>query len=202
VCLQCCGLWFDAEELERLLELPGPIFHTSRLQYTGSEPTRRPCPACGVAMRGQEIRPGGSVFDRCPGCRGLWLDFHAIGLLRDELVGPDENDDEVIERLQAQVRQALHAAHEAWQDRRKEQTRQAMEALEKAGGFPAPDSGAAAGSVVWQVAEEFAPFPISLLLNLLGLARGLLEMVGSESEDPPSRHGRDHNPPDWDKPWF
>jgi Zn-finger nucleic acid-binding protein len=224
VCLQCCGIWFDAEELERLLELPGPVFHTSRLQYTGSEPTRRLCPACGATIRAQEIHPGGSVCDRCPDCGGLWLDFNAIRLLREEVVGPDD-DHKLLEQLKDQVRRALLAAQATWEDRRDEQTRQAMEALTRAGGFPGPESSV---PTVWQLLEEWArehesagksqtsaatestvgaaakgaawwaaeTFAPFPLGVLLGLARTILEVSGLGSDDAPACAEHGHRSPD------
>lgn len=113
VCLRCRGLWFDASELERILELPGPVFHTSRLAHTDSEPTNRRCPRRHGSMRSQEIVPGGFAYDRCPACGGLWLDFDRIRLLLQDLGGPSADHREVMWRLERQVWQAQEAQDKA-----------------------------------------------------------------------------------------
>ena len=76
-CNQCGGLWFDAQELDRCL-LP--------LYAAGSQPpearipersrgTRR-CPRCDQYM----TTAGWTalVLDRCPTCRGLFVEAHEL----------------------------------------------------------------------------------------------------------------------------
>ena len=82
VCLDGCGLWFDADELRQLFEAAGAaaLLHDleQRLEALprGDHGPVRKCPRCDGRMR--HVRaPGGSgdvVLDRCRRGHGLWFD--------------------------------------------------------------------------------------------------------------------------------
>lgn len=76
VCVQCKGVWFDAEELELLLE----TLHlgVAELEFTTAKKTAekaRRCPRCRKRMDKVMIGPGeGVMIDRCTRGHGLWFD--------------------------------------------------------------------------------------------------------------------------------
>jgi len=75
VCVVCNGVWFDAEELELLLdsvELGGEAVVRAS---SSSEAVRR-CPSCRRSKM-QKVEMGGGAgvtLDRCEACGGLWFD--------------------------------------------------------------------------------------------------------------------------------
>ena len=89
VCARCDGMWFDADELARLL---GGERRVPR--GTGVAPTaaRRRCPRCrrrmlAVVMPGE---PAPVTVDRCPRGDGLWFDRGELPRLVDAEVPPDD----------------------------------------------------------------------------------------------------------------
>jgi Zn-finger nucleic acid-binding protein len=77
-CVECHGTWLDAGELEQILALAGITTHevlrTLERVADGRRSTRH-CPRCPRDLR--EIDLGGARelrLDRCPQCRGVWLD--------------------------------------------------------------------------------------------------------------------------------
>lgn len=80
-CQTCKGTWFDAGELELLLEKGGvkgvPSFMSNILQLheaVSSEKKRR-CPICGKNMRKTKVSgEAGVLIDVCETGHGLWLD--------------------------------------------------------------------------------------------------------------------------------
>jgi len=76
VCAACKGVWFDAEELELLLESLG--LESAEL---GRPPAAKPaeaarkCPCCRARMAKVLMGPGeGVLIDRCKRGHGLWFD--------------------------------------------------------------------------------------------------------------------------------
>jgi Zn-finger nucleic acid-binding protein len=80
-CLSCLGVWFDAGELELMLErmgldsgalFPAPI---ADLPDAETKEKKRRCPICGKKMKkvyiGQEPKV---LIDICPRGDGLWFD--------------------------------------------------------------------------------------------------------------------------------
>ena len=69
-CTRCKGVWFDAGELEDLLDAAAQYLDVPRKSHLIDPP----CPRCGKAMR-VFYYPGTYVSaDICPDCRGLWFD--------------------------------------------------------------------------------------------------------------------------------
>lgn len=76
VCASCRGVWFDADELELLLESlhlpPEQLFRP--LEKKSAEEVRK-CSYCRRKMEKVLIGPGdGEVIDRCRKGHGLWFD--------------------------------------------------------------------------------------------------------------------------------
>lgn len=76
-CRQCAGVWFDADELGRLLALDAG--ELKPLTRGGEHPAANAlvaaCPRDGERLlRVTSTRDRGVTLDMCPVCRGLWLD--------------------------------------------------------------------------------------------------------------------------------
>lgn len=84
-CDACGGLYFDAGELESVVELVG-WYSAVRLDEADidsawdREPARAlACPVHGVAMHKHDL--AGLVLDQCPRCQGIWLDDGEVAAL-------------------------------------------------------------------------------------------------------------------------
>jgi Zn-finger nucleic acid-binding protein len=75
-CERCRGLWFDASELDAWLaeECPGVAAPEGWIPRRGVG-TRR-CPRCSEAL--ETAGWPGIVLDRCPRCRGLFLEVNEL----------------------------------------------------------------------------------------------------------------------------
>jgi Zn-finger nucleic acid-binding protein len=80
-CPKCSGVWFDAGELELMLERMGlesgalSLAKIAGLPEAETTEKRRRCPICGQKMKKRRI--GGKpkvLIDVCPGGDGLWFD--------------------------------------------------------------------------------------------------------------------------------
>ena len=85
VCLTCRGAWFDAGELELLLESAGASdFHAVlgemlRSPEARTEEKKRKCPVCGRTMKKTPLdKDGAVIIDICPADDGLWLDHREV----------------------------------------------------------------------------------------------------------------------------
>ncbi len=94
-CLNCLGVWFDAEELELLLEamqLEGNNLSLDNIftsPETKSTEKKRNCPICGRKMKKATVGLEPEVLiDACPRGDGLWFDSGEIGQLITQL--PDK----------------------------------------------------------------------------------------------------------------
>jgi Zn-finger nucleic acid-binding protein len=85
-CPSCNGIYFDAGELESIVRLvrlaQGAALEEDEIETVSPQESARAlaCPADGTIMEKQDI--GGTVVDRCPLCRGIWLDNGEIVALR------------------------------------------------------------------------------------------------------------------------
>jgi PAS domain S-box-containing protein len=80
VCPKCQGIWFDNEELEKVL---GTRKLDSLLtKRTGTESrSKLKCPRCGVLM---DLEYAEDVeIDVCPSCHGVWLDYGELERLKE-----------------------------------------------------------------------------------------------------------------------
>ena len=100
-CLQCSGVWFDAEEMELLLEamqLEGSGLSLNSILTSAearSVEKKRKCPICGRKMKkatvGHEVE---ITIDACSWGDGLWFDSGEIGQLITQLPDkPSEKSD-------------------------------------------------------------------------------------------------------------
>ena len=101
-CTNCRGVWFDAEELELLLESMEFKNHDLALDDIWHSPEaktpekKRRCPICGKKMKKAAIGKHPEVLiDVCPQGDGLWFDGGEVGQLIKQLAkkpspeGPD-----------------------------------------------------------------------------------------------------------------
>ncbi len=85
----CGGIWFDANELERVGDRSAASLHTiwrdPQRPVKLTEP--RVCPRCEgqVLERGWFSEHIRVEIDRCPKCGGLWLDEGEFSRIKDEL---------------------------------------------------------------------------------------------------------------------
>ena len=93
-CLNCSGVWFDAEELELLLEamqLEGTSLSLGNIlpsPEAKSAEKKRNCPICGKKMKKTTVgHEPGVLIDACPSGDGLWFDSREVGQLITQLPG-------------------------------------------------------------------------------------------------------------------
>ncbi|MCD4655281.1 zf-TFIIB domain-containing protein [bacterium] len=80
-CVGCLGVWFDAGEIELLLEKAGLHVPAGSLNFQKLSKVRelkRSCPICGKIM--QKVSPPNSdiILDQCPDGDGIWFDAGEI----------------------------------------------------------------------------------------------------------------------------
>jgi Zn-finger nucleic acid-binding protein len=84
-CVRCNALWFDARELDSALQDlyapdgPGP---EARIPKRGISSRR--CPRCDILL--ESAGWTGLILDRCPTCRGLFVEVHDLAQLQREQV--------------------------------------------------------------------------------------------------------------------
>jgi hypothetical protein len=96
-CVNCSGVWFDAGELELLLEtmeLEGTILSVDNILTSAeaeSSEKRRKCPICGTKMKKATVGHEPEVLiDACPKGDGLWFDGGEVAQLITQL--PEKAD--------------------------------------------------------------------------------------------------------------
>ncbi|MFC1958985.1 zf-TFIIB domain-containing protein [Chloroflexota bacterium] len=100
-CVGCSGVWFDAEELELLLEamqLEGTSLSLDNILTTPeakSVQKKRHCPICGKKMKKATVGHEPEVIiDACSWRDGLWFDSGEVGQLVTQLADkPSEQSD-------------------------------------------------------------------------------------------------------------
>ncbi len=106
-CVECAGVWFDAGELELLLEtmqLAGSILSVDSILTSPEEKSsekKRKCPICGKKMKKATIGHDPEVLiDACVRGDGLWFDSGEVGQiitqLSDKTVGESDSQGRVI----------------------------------------------------------------------------------------------------------
>ncbi len=95
LCPDCQGIWFDAGELELLLERG----ETAPLTAAATDEKTRPCPLCREKMNKVNIGPSqGVLIDTCPAGCGVWFDNNELQELTCDL---SENGWQVQPRVRA-----------------------------------------------------------------------------------------------------
>lgn len=91
-CVNCSGVWFDAGELELLLEtmqLEGSILSLDNIltkPEAKSPEKKRKCPICGKKMKKATVGHEPEVLiDACARADGLWFDGGEVGQLIAQL---------------------------------------------------------------------------------------------------------------------
>lgn len=101
-CTSCRGVWFDAGELELLLQSLGMGEHHAFLEATiasaeaSSTEKRRKCPICVRKMK-KVLIPGSEVLvDACRNGHGIWFDggevAHLLAMLGETSPGRPEQE--------------------------------------------------------------------------------------------------------------
>lgn len=97
-CTQCTGVWFDADELELLLEsvkLPSPqlaIKNIVNLPGVASSHRLLKCPICRQGMKETAIGEPVINIDVCRRGDGLWFDGGELGQLLKQLAGKSSGE--------------------------------------------------------------------------------------------------------------
>ncbi len=82
LCPECQGIWFDAGELELLLERD----KAAPLTAVATAEAVRPCPLCRQKMDKVNIGPSHRVLiDTCPAGCGIWFDDNELQELTRDL---------------------------------------------------------------------------------------------------------------------
>ena len=91
-CVECSGVWFDAGELELLLEtmqLEGSVLSIDSILTSPeaqSSEKKRKCPICGKKMKKATVGHDPEVLiDACDRGDGLWFDSGEVGQLITQL---------------------------------------------------------------------------------------------------------------------
>lgn len=74
LCPHCSGIWFDKDELNRLLDSSITSFELLQTIQTDEEDNwqEKECPRCKKKLFKQEKK--GIIIDLCRDCRGIWCD--------------------------------------------------------------------------------------------------------------------------------
>ncbi|HUT37058.1 MAG TPA: zf-TFIIB domain-containing protein [Planctomycetota bacterium] len=84
VCPACKGVWFDADELNRVLSTAASHLEVPK----DAEASRRRCPRCSRPLYTFRYPQTLAKIDMCKACHGLWFDpgeFTEVKLVRQQL---------------------------------------------------------------------------------------------------------------------
>ena len=102
-CVNCSGVWFDAGELELLLEtmeLEGTSLSLDDILTSPeaeSAEKKRKCPICGTKMKKATVGHETEVLiDACSRGDGLWFDSGEVGQLITQLTDKSDSQGRVI----------------------------------------------------------------------------------------------------------
>ena len=103
-CTNCCGVWFDAGELELLLEsadLGGSeAFLDSILAAADATEKKRRCPICNLKMKKSFVDgQDGKLIDICPDEHGIWFDGGELEHLLGSLAGEKHTENPAYQKL-------------------------------------------------------------------------------------------------------
>lgn len=119
-CVECQGLWFDGEEVSRVI---GPAeVGPFRAGLTGERSRATPLPCARGHGRLREVTLE-LPTDRadacgCPDCLGVWMEARDLRRIRPHLPQADVASDERIEALELRLAEAQHQADDAKAARR------------------------------------------------------------------------------------
>ena len=110
LCIDGCGLWFDADELRQLFEVAGvpdklhDLEQSLELLPRGEHGAEKRCPRCRGKMR--HVRAPGPVehviLDRCRRGHGLWFDRGELEEILGTLLGEGEDALETVKEFLGQ----------------------------------------------------------------------------------------------------
>ncbi len=87
-CLECKGLWLDAEVVNALIHMQGSELVDSGDRSIGrlmNEKREIYCPLCGVLMNHLADPDNPDVeYEKCPACNGMFLDAGELSSLKGE----------------------------------------------------------------------------------------------------------------------
>jgi Zn-finger nucleic acid-binding protein len=115
-CTNCCGVWFDAGELELLLASADPggpqAFLDSVLgaEAGGATEKKHRCPICNLKMKKSFIdRQDRTLVDICPDGHGIWFDGGEVEGLLASLAGERPGENAAYRKLREFFGQTLKA---------------------------------------------------------------------------------------------
>lgn len=119
-CVECRGLWFDGDEVVRVIgdAEAGPF--KENLAGSRSRATPLPCPRGHGKLREVTLEIPTDHADACgcPECAGVWMEPEDLRRIRTHLPQPDVASEERIESLKLRIDEAQHEADEAQVARR------------------------------------------------------------------------------------
>ena len=113
-CLECKGLWFEGEEVARVIGAEAGPFREN-LHGPASRATPLPCPQRHGKLREVtlELPEDRTDASGCPECGGVWMDPEDLRRLRRHLPQPDVASEERIDSLNLRIDEAQREADEA-----------------------------------------------------------------------------------------
>jgi Zn-finger nucleic acid-binding protein len=113
VCVECHGIWFDADELRHLFAAAGVPDAVSSLEQRlqalprSGRGSRRHCPRCRARMDHVSVpeHPEQTVLDRCPRGHGLWFDQGELEQIVDREI---DVGDPALDRVRAHLDRFIH----------------------------------------------------------------------------------------------
>ena len=82
-CSSCKGIWFDKDEMAFMLELPDDMPQIEEVKKEARK-TNFECPRCGNKLEEMKfIEARDLLLDRCPKCKGIWLDKGELPKVED-----------------------------------------------------------------------------------------------------------------------
>ncbi|NEO25701.1 MAG: zf-TFIIB domain-containing protein [Kamptonema sp. SIO4C4] len=87
-CQDCHGLWFDAQEAEKLKQIDGSEIlddgNPELGRYYNRNRTKISCPRCRAKMSQMlDIDRYSIWYEKCPKCQGIWLDAGEFKKFKD-----------------------------------------------------------------------------------------------------------------------
>ena len=112
-CVECHGIWFDADELRHLFAAAGVpddvllLERRLRLLSGSTRGARRRCPRCRARMDHVSApdHPEQTVLDRCPRGHGLWFDKGELEQIVDREIAVG---DPALERVRTYLSRFIH----------------------------------------------------------------------------------------------
>jgi len=112
-CTECSGIWFDAGEIELLLDTTNLDVINQSLQSPEARTAEkeRRCPTCGKKMEKRKLGESSPVLlDVCPNGGGLWFDSGEINQFVQQL--PEKDSGAISNRILSFIQNVVKPANQ------------------------------------------------------------------------------------------